>query len=112
MSFTYQMSGSMSFTGCFKSRLSSINYPVRFAEGSIAYRCDKAQKGILEPIWIKHTSIRRSSRGMVIMYIDNMNAIYAEYELCSQGQAKLAAEQYLQAQIAAIDAAIAHLNCP
>lgn len=112
MSFTYQMSGSMKVRGCFKARQSVYRYATRFDSGSIAYRCDLAQRGFLEPIWIQTVSIRRGAYGqLVIMYIDNLNAIYAENELCSQGEAKLAAESYLALQISEIDQAIAALNC-
>jgi len=101
--FTYAGSGTIRTRGCTKFAVTVCFY-YKFAEGSLLYLCEKANKGILEKIVIKKVKLS----GISTLYIDTFNALYNENELCTPGEAFAAATAYYEAQLAA---AIAATNC-
>jgi hypothetical protein len=110
MTFSYQMTGTMTITGC-GNPSKTYNVLYRFAERSIVYLCYKAQKGILEAIWIKSVILVNKGGIYIPIYKDNLNAVYMEDELCTQTDAVNAATAYLQGQINAIDSQLNRF-CP
>lgn len=76
----------------------------RYAPGSTVYVCQKAQKGVLEAVYIK--KVRLNGANYVPIYITTWNYTYAEDELCTQQDAITAAILYYQAQLADINVGI------
>lgn len=110
----HTMSGSMQVRGCFKtSRTYNVLY--RFAEGSVVYRTDKAQRGVLEKIAIKGVRIVRTRETFnfpMVIYVDTFNALYDEGDLCTHAEALAYATAYLTRVAAEVQAEIDRLNCP
>lgn len=91
---------------------SMINYyPVNFKQGDIAFRQDRANKGILEPVAIKQVFITFNGNVEIIKYIDTFNALYTDVDLVDQATAIALATAYQQLQIAKLETYIDSL-CP
>lgn len=107
--FQYTATGTVRLKGCFKGRR-TYNVLYRFAEGSVVYRVDKAKRGRLDRVAIK--SVRFVGSPMVPMYVDTLNALYAEGDLCTHAEALAYATAYYTAVMADVDAELARLACP
>lgn len=85
-------------TACAVSgKLIGITY--KYQEGSILYSCAKSRRGILERICIKTVRVvatRKTWGQPVIMYIDTLNTLWNEDELCAEDDAVAAAIDYLE----------------
>jgi hypothetical protein len=80
------------------------NYPVGFNVGDIACTKPSALKGIIEKIVVKEIQVAESASINQIAYIykDNLNQLWNSDELITYAAAKILAQNYLNARIAAL----------
>lgn len=87
----------------------------KFAEGSVVFSCAKAAKGTLEKLVIKEVRLLNNNKTYlhwVPLYIDTLNGIWNENELCSELDARNLAVNYLQQQQQNILDALAQCQIP
>ena len=104
MSFSYTGSGGLILFGCANTTYQRL-YPYDFAVGSIVYCLAKAQKGKLKKLCVKEVllhNIENNPDYVEFTYIDTLNAVWLQSELCSESDGIAAALNYynnLQSQI-------------
>lgn len=109
----YIGTGGIRAAGCANARR-RIKYILKFAEGSTAYLCYKAKKGVLESVVIKRVRLVSNSRTfnkVVPIYTDTLNAIFNEEELCTGDEALAAATLYLAERAAQAKSLFEQQSC-
>jgi hypothetical protein len=100
--FSHAMSGTITLIG--STRYKKTNAIVtNFSVGDVLYRLDKARNGILEKILIKRIVLNSNYGQIVAMYIDSMNSIYFDSDLCVRADAISAISSCLYGKISDID---------
>lgn len=92
--------------------IQAVTYSYNFQEGSIVFSVEKAKKGILEKLVVKIVKIvvnKKTQGQVVVLYIDTLNGLWNENELCSFNEAKAFAVEYLENYQLALQNALA--NC-
>ena len=85
----------------------------RFPIGGIFYNCKAARRGCLEAICIKKYKVYsgiKTGGAIRLMYVDTLNGLWNEDELCSKTQAIDSAKLFFDWQLTQIAAAIR--KCP
>lgn len=103
--FSYQMSGTINMSGCSPAR-KAVAVFIKYAIGTIVYNIHAAKKGILEKLAIKkyHIVQNKKTYGQaVVMYVDTLNGMWNESDLCLYNVAQSTALSYLQAKLDAIN---------
>jgi hypothetical protein len=100
MDFTYVGSGGFKLGGCAVVRKEAC-YNHKYEVGSTVYICDKAaNKGKLEPIYIKKVRINFDKFNFpVVVYQEKNNRCFLEYELCTHQEALELAIMYHEDQL-------------
>jgi len=111
MDFTYNGDGTMILEGC--AITSSNNcYATLFDEGDVVYLCERAQKGILEPVAIRHIKfISKAPQVVFLVYVDTYNATHQEFELCDLTSATTLVNAFNTEQILDWRQRISELEC-
>lgn len=94
--YNYAGSGNATINGCYAA-YKNINFRTKYAVGDVLYLKYKAQKGILESIFIRNVRILGgafSFNQIVGIYTDNYNFIYNEDELLYLNEAIILKEKY------------------
>lgn len=101
MNYTYEGSGGISIAGCAEHR-KTLFLIFKYAPGSDLYICYKAAKGVLEKIKIKKIIVGRGYRTRLIgtpLYQDTLNALFNEWDLCTESEAIALATAYYDKQL-------------
>lgn len=78
-------------------------YSVDFAVGEMACTKPSAVKGVIEKIIVKEIMVAESTINQIsYVYKDNLNQLWNSDELITYAAAKILAETYLNARIAAL----------
>jgi len=94
--YNYAGSGIVSISGCYAA-YKNINFRTKYGVGDVLYLKYKAQKGILESIFVRNVRILGgafSFNQIVGIYTDNYNFIYNEEELIYLDEAVTLKEKY------------------
>ena len=86
----------------------------KFAKGSILFSCKKAQKGVMEILAIKDVQLINNEstyNQWIALYVDSLNGLWNEDELCTETDAKQLALDYLIAQQEALTQALQQCQC-
>jgi hypothetical protein len=107
MDFQYEADTSegIEIAGCGISR-PTIYEVFRFAPGTTVFNCYKASRGVLERLTIKRIDLlknRRTYNRYVPLYVDTLNSLYNEDELCTETEAVELATFFYTKQLAEID---------
>lgn len=92
--FNYTGSGTINLIGCGLYR-KKINVYYKWAEGSILFSKEKAQKGRLEEIYIKTVLLNRSFNTIIPIYKDSYNSLWNEEDLVDANEAVLLIQEYI-----------------
>lgn len=104
--------GGIKLGGCGAVRVADA-IVIKFPIGGIFYNCKAARRGCIEAICVKSYKMTNSLKTgglLVVIYVDTLNGLWNEDELCTKTQAVAAAEAYYTKQLAAI--AFSLSQCP
>lgn len=102
MDYLYEGSGGISVGGCVRA-VKRIFYIFKYAPGTTLYLCYKAKRGVLERITIKKINVIANSKTGYIptpIYVDTYNALYNEWDLCTESNAVALATAFYEKQLA------------
>lgn len=88
-------------------RARAISY--RFSEGTIVYSVARAMKGVMEEVVIKTVKLAYGAKtqgAVIILYLDTLNALWNEGDLCTEEEAQVLAIEYLENLAAAAETAL------
>ena len=109
MDYEYTMSGGVRAAGCAAVTLKVFRY-YKFSPGTTLYLCYKAARGVLERVTIKKiiaVSNHKTGHRVVPLYKDTYNALYNEYDLCTEADAIVLATAYYEKRLAETNALMA-----
>lgn len=95
-------SGSVLCKGCAVYYF-GMTFTLAFKEGDLAFRKDRALKGVLEMIAIKQVFVNFNGNVPIIKYIDTYNALYTDADLVDQADAMALAIAFQKAKIASLN---------
>lgn len=94
---SYTGSGTINLYGCGLYR-KKINVFYKWAEGSILFSKEKAQKGRLEEVYIKTVLLNRSYNQIIPIYKDSYNSLWNEEDLVEEADAVILIQEYIDAE--------------
>lgn len=90
---SYVGSGGITLSGCAKVRVTEA-VTIKFPINGTFYNCAAARRGCLEAITIKRYHIvknKASFNNTIVMYIDTLNGLWNEEDICTKAEAVAAA---------------------
>lgn len=81
--------------------LRSRTFTYNFREGSVVFIVEKAKRGIMEAVSIKEVRFISNTKTFaktIALYVDTLNSLWNEYDLCSEADAKELALLYWMQQ--------------